>query len=179
MVGTAFLSYDDSIAAATLAMPGGGVAQLLANSGSRGEAFNNVLAAAGAPPGSPEYSQFLVAIQTVVDSADPINYATALAATGKPIHMIEVIGDGTIPNAVATAPLTGTTPLARQMGLMQVNGSTSGSALVRFTAGGHSSFVSPGQSMEAFLEMQTQMAVYAASLGSVLQINDTTVIEAP
>ena len=93
--------------------------------------------------------------------------------------MIEVIGDETIPNAVATAPLSGTTPLARQMGLMQVNGSTSGNALVRFTAGGHSSFVSPGQSLEAFLEMQTQMAVYAASLGSVLQINDTTVIEVP
>lgn len=178
MIGTTFLSYDTSIAAATLAMPGGGIAQLLANSGSFGAAINGGLTAAGAAPGTAAYDQFLVAAQTVIDSADPINSAQALATTGKNIHLIEVIGDQTIPNAVATAPLSGTTPLARQMGLTQVSGSTSGSALVRFTEGDHGSIINPAGSLAAFIEMQTQMASYAASLGSVLPITNTAVIEA-
>ncbi len=185
MLGITFLSYDDSIAAATLAMPGGGIAQLLANSASFGEAINAGLTAAGAAPGTPEYAQFLLTAQTAIDSADPVNNATALAATGKNIHFITVIGDQVIPNSVATAPLSGTDPLPRLMGLQQVNSSTSGSALVRFSSGTHGSIINPADEADpagglaTFLEMQQQMAVYAASLGNVLQITNADVIEAP
>ena len=185
MLGITFLSYDDSIAAATLAMPGGGIAQLLANSESFGPAINAGLTAAGAAPGTPENAQFLLTAQTVIDSADPVNNATALAATGKNIHFLTVIGDTVIPNSVATAPLSGTDPLPRLMGLPQVNGSTSGSALVRFTSGTHGSIINPADDSDpagglaTFLEMQQQMAVYAASLGSILQITNVDVIETP
>jgi len=179
MLGITYLSYDDTVAAATLGMPGGGIAQLLANSAAFGPRIDAGLTAAGAPPGSPEYAQFLAAAQAVVDSADPVNNAAALGATGKNIHFITMIDDQVIPNSVATAPLSGTDPLPLLMGLDQVNGSTSGSALVRFTEGDHGSIINPAASLDATVEMQTQMATYAASLGSLLPITNTAVIQAP
>ena len=165
--------------AATLAMPGGGIAQLLANSQSFGPAINGGLAAAGIETGSAEYNQFLIAAQTLVDSGDPINHASTLAAAGNTnVHMIEVIGDAVIPNAVATAPLSGTDPLARMMGLTQAGASTSGSALVKFSAGDHGSILNPAASLAATVEMQTQMATFAATAGTVLPITDASVIQA-
>ncbi|MEE9333462.1 MAG: alpha/beta fold hydrolase [Granulosicoccaceae bacterium] len=185
MIGITFLSYDDNISTASFATPGGGIARLLTNSPSFGPAIDAGLTAAGAAPGTPEYDQFLLIAQTAVDSADPVNNATALAATGKNIHFMTIIGDQVIPNAVATAPLSGTDPLPKLMGLPQVNGSTSGSALVRFSSGTHGSIINPvddsdpAGGLATFLEMQQQMAVYAASMGSILQITNVDVIEAP
>jgi len=177
IVGSVFLSYDDSIASGTLAMPGGGIAFLLAGSESFGPVINAGLTAAGAPPGSPEYTQFLVAAQTLIDSGDPINHMQSLAATGTPIHLIEVIGDATVPNQVAGAPLSGTVPMARELGLQQVTATTMGGGYVRFTAGDHGSILSPAASLEATVEMQTQMATFAASAGTFLLLTDSSVIE--
>jgi pimeloyl-ACP methyl ester carboxylesterase len=179
IIGTTMLSYDASFQAATLAMPGGGIAQLLANSPSFGPSINGGLAAAGIATGSADYNSFLIATQTLVDSGDPINHASILGAAGNTrIHMIEVIGDQVVPNNVATAPLSGTDPLARMMGLTQVDASATGSALVKFSAGDHGSILNPGTSLEATTEMQRQTATFAATSGSVLPITDTTVIQA-
>jgi pimeloyl-ACP methyl ester carboxylesterase len=179
IIGGTMLSYAPEYQAATLAMPGGGIAQLLANSQSFGPAINGGLAAAGIETGSAEYNQFLIAAQTLVDSGDPINHASTLAAAGNTnVHMIEVIGDAVIPNAVATAPLSGTDPLARMMGLTQAGASTSGSALVKFSAGDHGSILNPAASLAATVEMQTQMATFAATAGTVLPITDASVIQA-
>lgn len=179
IVGGTMLSYDSSFQAATLAMPGGGIAQLLANSASFGPVINGGLAAAGIATGSADYNSFLVAAQTMVDSGDPINHASTLAASGNTsIHMIEVIDDSVIPNFVATAPLAGTDPLARMMGLTQVSANAGGNSLVKFIAGNHGSILSPAASLEATIEMQTQTATFAATSGTVLPITDTTVIQA-
>lgn len=178
IVGSTVLSFDNSYKAATLAMPGGGIAQLLANSESFGPTITAGLASAGIEAGSAAYQQFLTAAQTMIDSADPINHATTLAAEGSAgLHMIQVNGDTVVPNNVAVAPLSGTEPLARLMGLTQVDESSAVNSLVKFTAGDHGSIVRPTGSEAAFAEMQKQSAGFAASQGTLLPITDTSVIE--
>jgi len=179
IVGGTMLSYAPEFHSATLAMPGGGIAQLLANSEAFGPQIINGLAAAGIEQGSAEFNTFLTAAQTMVDSGDPINHAQTLAASGNTlIHMIEVVGDTVVPNNVATAPLSGTDPLARLLGLQQVASISGGNTFVKFSAGDHSSILSPEASLAATIEMQTQTAFFAASRGTLLPIGDDTVIQA-
>ncbi|PWW16135.1 MULTISPECIES: VolA/Pla-1 family phospholipase [Pseudidiomarina] len=136
------------------------------------------------------FEQFAFAAQTVVDSADPINYAAAVRATESPIHLIEVVGNGSdvlpdqvVPNTVAGKPLAGTEALISALQLATITETTVGadgssvSGAVRFTAGDHGSIVSPAASAEATLEMQTQAAFWFANGTSVLPISDPSVIK--
>ncbi len=187
ITGTVFLAFDDDVGAASLAMPGGGLARLLANSPSFGPSINGALANNGAPQGSAEYEQFLTAAQTVVDSGDPINFS-AQAAGKHPIHLMEVVGgsggslsDQVIPNSVATAPLSGTEPLIRLMGLDPIvattgNGTAEVSGAVRFVSGDHGSILNPAADPMVTVEMQTQVAKFLGSRGRLIEINDTSVI---
>lgn len=135
------------------------------------------------------FEQFAFAAQTVVDSADPINYAATAAAT-TPIHLIEVVGDGgdnlpdqVIPNAVANKPLAGTEPLISALGLQVINGTyasadgTPVSAAVRFIAGSHSSLVDPSASAAATQEMQTQAAFWFSSGTTAIPVQNTSVVQ--
>jgi len=205
IVGTTFLSYDDSVASATLAMPGGGIAQLLANSPAFGPTLLAGISASREGGISPaEYQQFLVSAQTVIDSGDPINHAGALAADGgTALHLMEVVGedgvslpDQVIPNAVAGAPLAGTEPLAGLLGLEPVVDGAAGGALVRFSRGTHGSIIDPlpatrrdedgeeiaptpeeqATGLAVTTEMQSQMATFAATGGTMLPIADADVI---
>lgn len=182
VVGTTYLAHETQVGSATLAMPGGGIAQLLNNSATFGPRIKAGLAANGIEAGTADFESFMVAAQWAIDSADPINNGAA-AAAGHAIHMIEVVGgnsgepDQVIPNSVATAPLSGTEPLAAVMGLSGVSTSTSGSGLVRFVAGDHSSILDPSASLEATVEMQTETATFAATNGSTLLITDTSVVQ--
>jgi len=176
MVGADYLAFDDTVGAASLFMPGGGIAQLLNGSEAFGPIIRAGLAANGIAEGTPEFAAFFVAGQTVLDSADPINLG-ATAAEKHKIHMIEVIGgnsspaDQVIPNAVEGAPLSGTEPLAAVMGLPAVTvGGGSGSGIVRFTAGDHGSILSPQASLEATIEMQIETAKFLASNGDSLPV---------
>lgn len=180
IVGTTMLSYENQIQSATLAMPGGGIAQLLANSDSFAPIINAGLAGNGVMEGTADYQQFLIAAQTLLDSADSINHAGFLAqAQSTRLHLIEVVGDAVIPNNAIAAgqPLAGTDPLIRLLGLPIVAESTTESAAVRFSAGDHGSIINPTASVAATVEMQTQMATFAATGGTVLPINDTSVIQ--
>ena len=190
IVGATMLSYDDSFTAASLAMAGGGIAQLVANSETLGPRVTAGLAAgAGVDPSDEaalaefaagDLQTFLVVAQTVIDSGDPINHAPFLAADETtPVHLIEVDGDTVVPNAVATAPLSGTQPLARVLGLPQVTTSASGDAYVRFSEGDHGSIISPSASPAATAEMQNQVAAYAATAGTQLPITNPEVIASP
>lgn len=185
IVGTTYLGVETKVSAATLAMPGGGIAQLLNNSVSFGPRIKAGLAANGIEEGTDDFNSFMIAAQWAVDSADPINYG-ATAAANHSIHMIEVVGgnsgepDQVVPNSVATAPLSGTEPLARIMGLTSVTASTTGAdidGIVRFVAGDHSSILNPSASLEATVEMQKQTATFAGSNGMSLPITDTSVIK--
>ncbi len=136
------------------------------------------------------FEQFAFAAQTVVDSADPINYAASVVATESPIHLIEVVGDGVdslpdqvIPNTVAGKPLAGTEALITALGLPSISSTTAStdgtpvSGAVRFTAGDHGSIVSPEASQEATQEMQTEAAFWFANDTLVLPITDESVVQ--
>ncbi len=127
MVSSVFLALEPTAGAAVLAMPGGGIAKLLDGSPAFGpEIEAGLAAAAGLTKGSADYESFLGAAQTVVDSADPLNYAGPDATTGgtpggfggttlnatRGVMLFEVVGDGvtnlpdqTIPNNVGTFAL--------------------------------------------------------------------------
>jgi len=143
IVTSTFLGVNQTASAAVLAMPGGGIAKLLDGSASFGPRISAGLAASTASrpiasrinEGNDNYETYLRFAQTLVDSGDPINFATAATAR-HPVLMFEVVGDAVVPNctvsASATCPatdvipisgyLSGSDPLARALGLSYVPG---------------------------------------------------------
>lgn len=177
IVGTTVLAFDDRYQAASIAVAGGGIAQLLANSDSFGPVISSGLEAAGVETGSAQFNAFLLAAQTLVDSGDPINHAPTIAENSPVrLHLIEVIDDAVIPNFVPTAPLSGTRPLARVLNVLQTDTSTTENALVRFSEGDHGSILGSPASLAATVEMQTQVALFALTQGAQLTITNTEVI---
>lgn len=176
IIGSVFLSYDDTINSATLANPGSGIAQLLAGSVNFGPTIVGGLASAGIEEGSANFNLFLIAAQTLIDSGDPANHMSFLAELGTPVHLIEVLGDETVPNFVPNAPFSGTEPMAALLGLEPTTASVSGGGFVRFGVGDHGSFLSPAASLESTIEMQTQTAIFALSGGTQLTITNPAVI---
>ncbi|MBS1221729.1 MAG: Extracellular lipase, Pla/cef family, partial [Proteobacteria bacterium] len=98
-----------------------------------------------------------------------------------PVHMIEVVGgagslpDQYVPNSVPDAPLSGTEPLAKVMGLQSVSRTVRDGqgvrAIVRFTQGTHDSLLIPTtDSLGATAEMQGQMIKFLQTEGEELEI---------
>ncbi len=81
------------IPTATLAMPGGELANLLRESPTFAPQINAGLAAQGVSQGTTLYEQFFRDAQTAVDSGDPVNFI-AQATALHPIHLIQVVGGG-------------------------------------------------------------------------------------
>ncbi len=187
IVGTGFLAMEDSVGAASLSVPGGGIAGLLAGSVSFSPVINGGLACNGIAAGSSDYFQFLTVAQSAIDAADPINHAAAAAAAHN-IHMTEVIGgnaslpDQVVPNSVDGFPLSGTEPLIRAMGLVATGMTTQAGNLdvaVRFIAGDHGSLLSPTGGLDVTIEMQGQSASFLASGGNALVISDPSLVQQP
>jgi pimeloyl-ACP methyl ester carboxylesterase len=203
IVGSVFLAMEPNVQDAVLAMPGASVAKLLDGSATFGPIIAGGLAANGVTKGTSDYEAFMLAAQTVVDPADPINYVDR-TGSNRGVLLFEVVGDLVIPNTVpdinavagtVPAPLAGTTPLATNLGLTQYNASASGtdlaawvlfstdndgsahhgSVLLPTDAGGNTNAVSEA----IFFEMQTEFATFLASDGAVLSISDDTYIVAP
>lgn len=180
MVGTPFLGVEDLITNAVLSVPGGGIINLLLGSEAFGPRIRAGLAAAGLEPGTAEFQAFVVVAQTVIDSADPINWAAASAGFNT-ILLHEVIDDSVIPNSVPGAPLSGTEPLIAAMGLTTITGTVQDAGgirgAVRFVPpASHGSLLSPTDSPSATVEMQKQMASMIVSGGTAVVVNDPTVI---
>ena len=180
MSGVPFLSVEPTVSNGVLSVPGGGIANLLAGSDTFGDIIRDGLAAAGVEPFSPDYFQFLLIAQTVVDAADPINWGARAAATNT-ILLQQVAGDAVVPNAVAGAPLSGTEPLIRVMGLDAITQTTADPmgirGAVRMIVGDHGSLLSPAASPQATAEMQGQAASMVASGGATVVIGDTSLIQ--
>ena len=180
---TTFAAFDNTLSSVSLGMPAAGLVRVLVESPTFSPPLLAGLSAVGLEQGTPEFSQFIVAAQTAIDSGDPINFG-ARAASMHPIHMIEVIGDGesvppdnVVPNTVPGAPLAGTEALAGVMGLLPaVTAQTDGSGLVQFIAGDHASYLSPATSLDATIEMQSQVATFAATSGTLIPFTNTAVI---
>lgn len=183
IVGTPFLALEPNVNVGMLSAPGGGVARLLDGSATFGPRIRAGLEASGLIAGTPEYDRFMGAAQQVIDAADPINYGFASAQNA--ILMHEIIGsesslpDQVVPNAVAGAPLSGTEPLIRILGLSPITQTTQAAngirGITRFTAGEHGSLLSPS-TPAVTAEMQTQMASFIASGGATVLVRDTSVI---
>jgi len=191
IVGTPYLAVDPSAFAAILANPGGHIAELLRNSAEFGPIIDGELAANGLLKGSQAYYDFYSEAQAAVEDGDPANYA-ALASQGHPIHMIEVVGDGTaanpsdlvVPNSatdVLIAQMGITTPL-HTAGLNPVAAGVGSSTLAQFTVGDHGSLLDPSAptttQAAAYLavttEMQKEMASIFATSGAAVAVTDTT-----
>jgi len=180
MVGVAFLAIEPLVTNAVLSVPGGGIANLLIGSDTFGPRILAGLAGLGIEPGTANFNLFLLATQTLLDSADPINWAGPAAAFNS-ILLHEVIGDTVIPNFVATAPLSGTEPLIAAMGLSTITATTFDATgvrgAVRFVPpASHGSLLDPTASPGAFFEMQGQMASMLATFGTTVVVTDPSVI---
>lgn len=197
IVGTTTLALTDEIGAATLAMPGGGIAKLLDGSQSFGPVVAAGLAGNGVDEGTDTYENFLRLAQLVTDPGDPINWAST-AASKHPIQLIEVEGDTVVPNNVVSNPeaildgfLSGTDPLSEALGLPTTAVAppvsnptilTGGSHRLLFASGNHSSIVRPvgDPTMDAvYLEMQNETAQFLASNGACLPVGTNCPVPQP
>lgn len=180
IVGTPFLTVEETVNNGVLSAPGGGIANLLSGSETFGPIIRAGLEQAGVEPFSPEYFQFLMAAQTVVDSADPINWG-ATTVLNNSVLLQQVAGDAVVPNAVEGAPLSGTEPLIAVMGLDPITETTQDPmgirGAVRMLEGDHGSLLSPAASPAATAEMQGQAASMVGSGGAQVVIGDPSLIQ--
>jgi pimeloyl-ACP methyl ester carboxylesterase len=179
ILGTPFVAVEPTVNNAFLSVPMGGLARGLEASPTFGPSIRAGLkAAAGLEPGTSDYEQFFIVFQTVIDAMDPINWA-AEAKRYNNIVLHEVIGDTVLPNYVATAPLSGTEPMIRAMGLTAYSSTQSNPAGLdlagRFVPPAHhGSFASPAGAPAATAEMQKQMASFIATLGTTVVVTDSS-----
>lgn len=189
IIGTVFMGLQPNTPVALLNVPGGGIARLLEYSPRFGPVIRAGLAQVGLTPGTPSYDSFFGATQTVIDSGDPVNWALAgnnSLLGSKRLLLQEVVGsptslpDQVVPNAVPGAPLSGTEPLIRTLGLSSITQTTQSATgirgVVRFTAGDHGSLLSPVASPAVTGEMQGEMASLLVSQGAAVQITNSSVI---
>jgi pimeloyl-ACP methyl ester carboxylesterase len=208
MVGTPFLALEPSILDAALVFGGNSLPKILDGSASFSPQVVAGLAAVGVNKGTADYESFLGAAQTVVDSADPVNYSSA-AATERGLLFFEIVGgnsgspsDLVVPNTVpdtndsgstVPAPLAGTEPQLALMGLTQVNSDQTGSDLkhsIKLLVGNHASLLT--DAADAYndqptnsavrTEIQTIIAKFLASDGALVDVNDSsasTLLQAP
>ncbi len=190
IVGSTYTAMSDMAQQSVIATASGSIAQMLNASQSFGPRIRaGVAAAAGQDPASAEFlqgtlPQFLVAAQTAVDSGDPINYAAMAQANNIPTLALQVQGDTVVPNAVATAPLSGSIPMAAMYGLGTVTEtSATDRAFLKFVSGNHATPLSPagaGGATEFLAEttaMQTAIATFIATGGSQVVVTDPALVE--
>ena len=146
------MALETTVNVGVLNVGGGGIAQLLNGSPTFGPRIRaGLLAGAGLSPGTSSFDQYFTVTQTVIDAADPLNWAKALGAsdrilfqevvgtlpasdpscalftaTGAPVANAPANGcpDAVIPNTVPGAPLAGTEPLVATMGLSAITRTT-------------------------------------------------------
>lgn len=180
MTGVNYLAFNPDVNSAVLSAPGGGIANLLLGSPTFGPRIVAGLAAAGVEQGTTAFNLFMLATQTVIDSADPVNHG-AKASLVNNVLLHEILGDQVVTNRVQGAPLSGTEPLIAVMGLTAYSESAFDAAgidgAVRFTEGDHGSLLSPVASLAATQEMQRQLAAFQATMGTTVNITDTSVVQ--
>lgn len=184
ILGTPFVAVEPTLSGAVLSVGMGGIARGLNGSQAIGPSIRAGLAAAGIVEGTADFELFFTVFQTVIDSMDPVNWG-AEAALNQPILFHEVIGDAVVPNAVPTAPLSGTEPLLRVMGLTSYSTTQSDPAGLRLAGrfvppASHGSLLSPASSPAATVEMQSQAASFFATRGEiVVVIDEDTMVPVP
>jgi len=177
--GIPFMAVEPTVSNGVLSVPGGGIANLLNGSETFGPVIRAGLGAAGVEPGTPDFAQFLLIAQTVLDSADPINWSVASATNSMLLQ--QVADDAVVPNSVPGAPLSGTEPLIRVLGLDAITGTTEDPmgirGAVRLLQGGHGSLLDPSAGPAVTAEMQGQAASMVVSGGAIVEIGNPSLIQ--
>ncbi len=181
----------DEVRTATLAMAGGMITRLLRESPSFGPVITAGLQAQGLQPGTTLFEQFFRDAQTVIDAGDPVNYIAA-AAQARPLHLLQVVGNGADVPPDTVVPNSATQRLIDAAGLVRIPApgapgpvvDTAGHRVfVSFTAGSHGSILDPSASLAVTTEMQTEAVSFAAGSppvlgpGTVILVGNPTVIQ--
>ncbi len=169
LLGTAFAALEPNVSLASLNVPGGRIGMLIPNSASISVAVNAGLAASGILPGTTDYALFFLIFQTVMDDADPMNYAPFITnggladGVGSAVLVQEVANDQVVPNSA-------TADLVRAMGIPQVNALWEypgqaqvsaphiGSGHYQFASGGHGFLLDP--TADTVVQGQTQALTF-------------------
>jgi pimeloyl-ACP methyl ester carboxylesterase len=201
MVGGVYLGVmpGTEVSTGTLAMPGGGIAQLLVSSPSFGPRIVAGLQAQGIQQRTTLFEQFFRDAQTAVDSGDPLNFIAA-AARNHPLHVLQVVGGGAAPPD-QVVPNSATQRLIDAGGLTRIAApastpgvpfpilATAGTppghrAYVNFIVGNHGSIIDPTASLAATTEMQSETVFFAlgfppvpAAPGTAIVVSNPTVIQ--
>jgi len=172
-----FASVEPIVSRLYINVTGGGIFRSL-NAGYFGPNFLQPFleSLAGLEPGTAEYEQYLLAAQTVVDSADSINWGAEAAARMPVIHN-QVMQDDTVPNVVPGAPLAGSEALNRVMGLAgysttQMNPDGLNGVARFIQPAEHGSWLRPELYPAVTAEMQGQMASFIASGGTAVVVGN-------
>lgn len=184
IAGSKYIGLTDKVKVSVQATTSGSIAQMLDGSASFSPRIRAGLAAAsGVPADDPAFESevltpFLFAAQTVVDSGDPVNYATLAQALDIPTLALQVQNDQVVPNQVAGAPLAGSIPHAALFGLPTVIESTATDrAFLKYVSGDHASPLSPSADAAVTVSMQTAIANFIASGGTQVVVNDPSLVE--
>lgn len=190
IVGSDYMALSQNVQQGVLATTSGSIAQLLNGSPTFGPVIRGGLSAStGIPTDDPAFATdvlapFLFAAQTVVDSADPVNYAAIAVANNKPTLGIQVQGDTVVPNLVDGAPLAGNTPHAALFGLPVVTDTAMQSrGSIKVSSGTHATPLSPAgpnggtEFIAQTTLMQNAVAKFIASGGTLIEITDPSLIE--
>jgi hypothetical protein len=208
-VGTTFAATNNNldVQAANPTLPdlkavafetsGGQIIRILENSDFLSTPILAGLASFGLQPQSTSYETFMNIAQASIESADSINFAAKLHATGTPILATEVYGDGILestqdqiippgadsvdsdylaPKGTALdAPLAGTEPFIQELGLTNIT--TAGfyepggavQSAVRKNSGGHTT-VSTADPLTAFTEIATEYVTFFSGQGQEVAV---------
>lgn len=172
IVGGVYLGVASKteVSTATLAMPGGGFANLLRDSPTFGPRLVAGISALGLMQGTTAFEQFMRDAQTVVDPGDPVNYIAA-AASQHPIHLLQIVGsalsppDQVVPNS-ATQRLIDAATLARiEVPSMPgpVSNPSGFRSYVNFVVGDHGSIIDPTASLAVTTQMQAEAITFAGA----------------
>ncbi len=186
ITGTNLMAIEPAVKTAVLNVPGGAITMLLTHSPTFAPIINAGLAEEGLVADSPEYNQFFMMAQTVIDAADPVNYAPYvlngdICGTPKYILMQEAIGDTVIPNISGDilASAFGTNfpqinPVVHAIPGMTTADPGAANGLFQFDTPNHGFLLAPDPSHPEFTYFgQLQAVTY---LGSYLQTGTPMII---
>ncbi len=186
IIGSAYMGTPLAVASVksvSLFAAGCGIMETLRQSPGYSPVLNNGLAAAGFPPGTSIYWEFVHAAQAAAESGDGCNYAANWATKPTLMQMIQgTPGDTTRPTDQAV-PNSSTLRLANLLGLPTITATlasaTGARGLTRFTEGGHGTIALPSpapQTLPSYIEARTQLAQFLGSGGLQITITNSAIL---
>jgi len=186
IIGSAYMGTPLAVAnvkSVSLFAAGCGIMETLRQSPGYSPVLNNGLAAAGFPPGTSIYWEFVHAAQAAAESGDGCNYAANWVAKPTLMQMIQ----GTAGNAARptdqAVPNSSTLRLANLLGLPTITATlasaTGARGLTRFTEGGHGTIALPSpapQTLASYIEARTQLASFLGSGGLQITVTNAAIL---